>query len=431
MATDPVQQIREHHFDTPITQDLAGALDRLAALPPSVEVPYLTLSLDWRPDGNSPGRRLGQTYFDQNVDQFLAEFAPHTPAHDSLSADLERTRAFLETAADPAAQAVFVVACAAQGAFEPLLLGFPIEDRIVTGPTPALRRLAQVAEDAPTFAVLAASQVEANLFIIVQSRRDLGLQVEASGFPRKQMQGGWSQRRYQNRADERVEAFARTVAEETRRVFDETGAVALVLAGEEQIATALTDAFHQTVRDKLVGTISLPPDADFGDILEAALPVVEQAERARELVAVETVREGAGPGGKAVTGAVETLTALQTGQVMTLVMNDDFAAPGWADFTFPVYGVGPVPAEHPAGGNAADLVPVALEEELVRLAIQFSAEIEVVKTAVPVGVAEQGDIPVSGDAAPRSPAAAALDALGGVGAVLRFTLDAAASTAQM
>ena len=56
MATDPVQQIRELEHDTPLATDLKATLARLAALPPSTEAPYLTVSLDWRPEGSAPGR---------------------------------------------------------------------------------------------------------------------------------------------------------------------------------------------------------------------------------------------------------------------------------------------------------------------------------------------------------------------------------------
>ena len=55
---------------------------------------------------------------------------------------------------------------------------------------------------------------------------------------------------------------------------------------------------------------------------------------------------------------------------MTLVMNDDFAMDGWADYTLPLYGVGEVPAGHPVEANVANIVPTALADVLVRLALR-------------------------------------------------------------
>ncbi len=431
MATDPVQQIEEQRYETPFVEDLPAVLVRLAALPPSVDPPYLTLSVDCRPEGMRPNRRPGLDYVEQNAEEFLAGFQPHTPAHDSLSGDLQRIRQYLGAELDPAVQGVVFVACSGAGVFEVLPLGVPMPNAFVTAPTPALRTLAQMSEDEPVYAALLADQREATLSLIDQAARRQSVAVESTGFPRKQMQGGWSQRRYQQRADERIEAFARTVADETQRAMDEAGVETLVLAGDEQIATTLTDAFHQTVKERIAGSVRLDVRASEREVIEATLPLVEQAERARETAAVVAVREGAGPGGKAVTGAVDTLTALQTGQAMTLVMNDDFTAPGWADYTFPVYGAGEVPGEHPAGGDVAKIVPIALEEEAVRLALQAGAEIEIVRTAVPVGADELAATPEAGETIPRSEAARELDRLGGIGVTLRYVLDADQSTADL
>src|SRR5512147_2155699 len=56
MATDPVERIRAFEHETPLAGDLAATMRRLANLPPSTEAPYLTVSLDWQPDGTEPGR---------------------------------------------------------------------------------------------------------------------------------------------------------------------------------------------------------------------------------------------------------------------------------------------------------------------------------------------------------------------------------------
>jgi hypothetical protein len=82
-----------------------------------------------------------------------------------------------------------------------------------------------------------------------------------------------------------------------------------------------------------------------------------------------------------------------------------------------------VPSEHPVGGDPVDLTPVALEEEMIRLALQTGATVQIVHTAVPVRTAEDEEIPQAGSAQPRTEAAFALDHLGGVGALLRFAID--------
>lgn len=445
MVTDPVQAIRRYTHNTPHDLDVWRTMLDLAALPPSTEAPYLTLSLDWRPAGDDPGRipaaeprpserrasrndegvsrRPSRQQIERELAALVATHAPRGAAFDSVSADVERISDYLDNDLDPAAQGVFIVACSATGVFMPLVLGLPLPTRLVAAPTPALGVLARLVDDHPTYAILLADQHTATLSLIMQATRGHSLGLESTGYPRKQQQGGWSQRRFQARADERVEAFARVIADEVHKALDEASVTMLVVAGDEVITSALDAAFHPSVTGRIVDTIRLDIGASEGDIIAATLPIVERAEREREVEAIEALQDGIGAGGLGVGGVAETLTALQGGQVATLVIVDDLAAPGWADYVMPLYGVGEVPAEHPAGGNPADIIPVALEEEMIRLAIQTGATSQIVHTAVPVGSAANAEIPEAGSAPPRTEAARALDDLGGVGALLRFTVE--------
>ena len=455
MATDPVQQIRELEHDTPLAMDLTATLARLAALPPSTEAPYLTVSLDWRPEGSAPGRfeapepkrserrapreedgaprRPAWQELRRDLEETVNSYGPRGAAFESLTADMERLTTYLDEELDPAATGVVVIACHQQGVFEPVPLDVPIDSGFTAGPIPSLRQLARAADDYPPYAIIVADQRDAFLWLMAGQTWDRGVALEASGYPRKQQQGGWSQQRYQNRADERVEAFARTIAEETRRALGEGGDQIdyLIVAADEPMFTALNAEFHETVKQRILGRIHLPIDAGITEVAVAADPLVEEAERKREMEAVQAVRDGVGAGAKGVAGAEDTITALETGQVMTLVMNDDFAQPGWADYTLPLFGVGSPPAEHPAGGDVANLVPTTVEDEAVRLALQIGAEVQLVRSAVPVGEEEQEQIPDAAEPTPRSEAARALDEMGGIGAILRYALDEGQPTADL
>lgn len=431
MATDPVKQVRHDRFQDPFVGNLPAVLKRLANLPPSTGAPYLTLTLDWRPDGTRPEVRTGKKFFDEQMDNFFRAtgFEAHTPPYESLSSDIERVRSYVDGDVDPAVQGIVFIACAAQNVFDYLPLGLPLSNHAALAPTPELRVLAKLAEDEPPYAVLLADQKHAIFSVIDQAMRERDINVKATGFPRHQKQGGLSQRRYQARAEDRVEAFVRAVAVDTQRAMKEAAADLLVLAGNDQITAMFRGALHLSVSDRIAGTVRLDVNANEDEVIAESVPVIEQWEREHEAAMVDRVENGAGPGGGAVTGPVETLTALQARQVMALVMNDDFAMPGWADFSFPLYGVGAPPSQHPAGGDVSNIVPVTLENELVRLAIQEDAETEIVHATPPVTATETVD-EVDG-AFPRTSAARRLDALGGVGGILRFALAADQSTAAL
>jgi peptide subunit release factor 1 (eRF1) len=434
-ATDPVEQIDVRGFETDLAggRELSERLAALAAAPPAVETPYLTVTLDWRPDGGGPGRRPARRAFDDEVDRLLARHAAHSPARQSLEADVSRVRAYLDGEAPAAAQGLAIVACHARGLFEAFPLGQPLPTWLAEWPTPALAALVRAIEDYPRFVIVQIEQREALVSIVDQTRPAARVEVSGDDYPRHQAQGGWSQRRYQARADERIEAFARAVAELTRKVV-ETGAVEnVILMGDEVNIPPLRESLHQTIAAKVIGTLPNAMNASERELLDLALPRVEAAERARELGAARAVQEAVGANGPGAAGPEAVLTALQSGQVQVLVLNDDLAGPAWADYTLPLFGAGSPPGEHPAGGDTANLVGISLPDELVRLALQSSAEIEIVRTAVPVSANEQADIPEGrGDApVPRSEAARLLDEYGGVGAVLRFALAEDQPTADL
>jgi hypothetical protein len=207
MATDPVQQIRELEHDTPLATDLKATLARLAALPPSTEAPYLTVSLDWRPEGSAPGRfeapepkrserrapgeedgaprRPAWQELRRDLDETVNSYGPRGAAFESLTTDMERLTTYLNEELDPVATGVVVIACHHQGVFEPVPLDVPVDSGFTVGPIPMLRQLARAADDYPPYAILAADQRDAFLWLMEGQTWDRGIQLEATGYPRK------------------------------------------------------------------------------------------------------------------------------------------------------------------------------------------------------------------------------------------------------
>src|SRR4051794_10635728 len=183
-AIDPVEKVSEHEIQQPLSIESRSRLRRLAELPPSPETPYLTLTLDWRPQGTNPNLRPGAFFVDQKMDDFFEStgFDAHTPEYESLNADIEKVRSFLENEVDPAVQGLLIIACSAKNVFETILLGLPLGNSVTLAPTPALRVLAKLLEDEPRFTVLAADQEYASITVVDQAVGLYQLEVEATGF---------------------------------------------------------------------------------------------------------------------------------------------------------------------------------------------------------------------------------------------------------
>lgn len=445
MATDPVRDIRITDQEEPSVPDLKAALSRLAALPPSPTASFLTVSFDWSIDGSEPGRlpapapkrsqeramrgesgaprRPGWQQMQRELQALVDSHGPRGEMHDALAADLDRITEFVDNELDPSLNGVFIVADGQQGVFEAIPLDVAPTPSLVLESVPALRPLVHASEDYPTFAVVNANQQEANVWVIERLGWSENVQVGSDSYPRHQSTGGLNARRYQNRANERVEAFARTIADQVNRLFMEstTPPDYLILSNDEPMHTAISEHLHKDVTPKVLGKVTLGKDPLPEEIARIVAPMIEAAERQEEADAVQKVSDNVGAQTLGVAGAVDTLRALAIGQVETLVMNDDFTAAGWADYTLPLFGLGDIPAEHPAGGDVANFRVTMLEDEAVRLALLNGGTVELIQTTEPL--AADSDVPRAGGDIPRSGAATALDELGGIGAVLRYDIE--------
>lgn len=398
MATDPVERVRSEVRETPFSANLRQQLHALAQLEPSVTSPILSVYVDWRPEGESPGVRPGRRAIEDRLSGVRR--ALHDAGHDTreLDADIQRVLEFLEDGIDPAVHGIFILTRSSTDLFETVLLAIPLETDAVYAPAPALRQLAGVIEDYPRFAVLHADQHDAQLFVVSRASPQSAVALESNDYPRKNQQGGWSQRRYQNRQEERIQHFARAVAEEVRRVMSDEELTMLVLSVGEVFGSALDDELHQSVKSLIVGDFSMSSGSNESEIIEKAQDVALQAERNREAEHIMRLEDAIGSGNQGAGGAEEVIKALANGQVMTLLMASDFEGSGWADYQLNLYGVGDVPSSHPAGGDTGNLIAVDLGEELVRLGLATGAEIEIAPAIE----------------------AARLHKHGGVGALLRF-----------
>ncbi len=296
VATDPIRRIRERTYANPFDFNIDEPLVHLAQLPPSTDVPYLTVSLDWSPDEKHPGRRAARAQFDREAAALIATAGPRGDVRDSLEADVKRISAFLDDQVDPATQGVFIVSNSAHGVFEPLILGLAMPTFVLSEPTPQLTELARLSEDHPTYAVLVADQRDAHLTLVTQANRDQGVYLESSLYPAKQKKGGVAERRFQARADERVAAFAKVLAAEIKRALADAGVNMWVMAGDEVITSALSSALDRDLQDRLVAKIRLAIHTSPQDVIAATLPLVAEMERARESAAVDRLRENLGGG---------------------------------------------------------------------------------------------------------------------------------------
>lgn len=439
MATNPTRWIRASDHPSTFDHSADELLARLADMPAEYEVPYLTVTLDWSVAGGNPARRTAEetrrsepdrddagsyrpalNEMEKDLKALIESHGPRGETYEALQQSADRITNWLQTELDPAASGVYIVSHEPTGVFEATGLNLPIDTSVNLDTVPRLYKLVRLVEDYPTYAILQADQENATLSFVTHGTRDRSVQLESSLYPRKQQSGGWSQKRYQKRADERIEAFSRDTMEAVDKALKDTGVDVLIMAGSEVMMSALHNAMPERLEDIVFETVRMESVVTPEQKIDQTIPLAEKAERQREQESVDRLKNAIGQGNIGAAGASEVVRTLQNGQVDSLVLCDTFAGNGWADYDMHVYGVGNLPTNHPAGGDMTKLVEVDLRDELVRLALSSGAEIDIIHSAMPVE--DNGDVRDADDKFPKTQAATELEEMGGVGAILRYSM---------
>lgn len=146
--------------------------------------------------------------------------------------------------------------------------------------------------------------------------------------PGRHDQGGWAQARYQRHHDDRVMHHLKHTADELLRLRHEEGLQRLLVAGTEELVSQFTDYLHPYLKKCLVATLPLEMTASPKEVQEQALAVMEHLNKREEGNLIQQLKGEALSGNLGVIGLEDTLHAWQAGQVLTLLINEDFHAPG-------------------------------------------------------------------------------------------------------
>jgi hypothetical protein len=197
--------------------------------------------------------------------------------------------------------------------------------------------------------------------------------------------GGWSQPRYQRRAEDSWQHNAAAVAESIIRALRELRAGLLMVAGDVRAVQLLRDHLPPAVRRQLV-LRHLPGgrgnDGSYAVRQAAIAAAVDEYVANRTWMALDRLTER-GPRGTA-KGSVATLAALAAGRVDTLFVSTDVNNERTAWFGPNVLGAAS-PDEVPADG-AGPVLAGRLVDVAVRAALLTDAEVWIVDKQFPEGV---------------------------------------------
>jgi hypothetical protein len=252
-------------------------------------------------------------------------------------------------------------------------------------------------QESPAFVTVLADRAGADLTAYRREGPDVRREAGGDDHPlHKAGAGGWSQRRYQERAEHTWERNAADAAEQVERLARRVDARVVVAAGDERAVTLLQENLPPDLVERLVVVAGGRSADGSEDIFEQeAMVAVELAVNADADALLEKFREERGQDDRAAEGPRATLAALAMAAAdVLLIAGDDPDDPRTAWF-------GPEPAQ--VAATAGDLRAMGVDEPV---------EARLVDVAVRAALGTGAGIRVVG-------AGAGPD--GGIGAILRWS----------
>ncbi|APE36396.1 hypothetical protein BOX37_23450 [Nocardia mangyaensis] len=260
----------------------------------------------------------------------------------------------------------------------------PEADSASLGSLPDLAPLLAATQVLLPHLVVVIDRVGADLICVVPDGTDVQSSIEGEALHvTRSAPGGWSQRRFQQRAENRWEANSREVADEITRIVDTTPTRLVIVSGDVRAVQFLREHLPPRVTDLLTEV-----QGDYSTLDEA---LHRSTQVVADLAADETAallsgyRQERHSRGLAVAGAKDTLTALRAGQVDTLIL-DPTLSTGQTAWFGPERGqVGATPQPLLTAG-----VSTPQRASLTDVAIRGAAATGAAMRIVPAGTPELG-----------------------------------------
>jgi peptide subunit release factor 1 (eRF1) len=374
-------------------QPLSQRMENLAALEPS-PFPFISLYLSLTPNQN--GREDHHQFVRKVFKDRANGFQEESPERQSFDKDAERILQYLDSEIDSSIQGLAIFASSGAEFFEAIPVEAPFENHsLFIDSVPHLYPLAKLIDTYPRYAAVMLDTNKARIFVFGgKEERQEQIVGEKT---RRTSKGGWSQARYQRRADNFHMLHIKEVVDTLDKIVRDENINHIVVAGAEVAMPILREQLPKHLADKIV-EIGAHEDGESGSFVERTMAALREKDAETDAEKVQELMDAWQSGGLGVAGPEATLSAFQLGQVEELIVTaspellksvqklPDDAAPG------------EVKADTSAPQGTADEKRLKLADELVTRAHLTSARIRFI---------EDENL---------------LAGVGGVGALLRFRI---------
>ena len=196
---------------------------------------------------------------------------------------------------------------------------------------PWVRPLLELLEDHDTFAVVLIDKQRARVLTVDASGMEQHAEV-LSDVPNKHAMTGtdhiMSQNQMQRDHAEHVRAHVHRVIDELTSLVDRLNLSRVVIGGPVEATSMLTNELPKRLQQMIIGTASVPLDANYERLSNELRKVQQENEHEDEARMVESMITAAMKGDRAVLGISDTLSAIQQQRVYRLIVARDYRLEG-------------------------------------------------------------------------------------------------------
>jgi peptide chain release factor subunit 1 len=356
--------------------ELEGRLRQLAEFPSSA-FPVISLYLDTQ--ANDRGRSQFEPWVRKELAARGQTIDPKSEAGKSFDADRQRIEAWLADQLDPASNGVALFACSgADGFFQAIQLTAPIErNELHIQDQPHLYPLARLIDQYPRYAAVIADTNSARIVVFGLNRMETAAEVKSVKTNRS-MVGGWSQARYQRHVENFHKKHAKEVIDALERIVREEGLRQFVLAGDQEGVIPLLKAeMSKPLAEMMVDALRLDSSEPDHVVLAQSMEALRAHDTQRDADKVAYLLGEYRSGGLAVVGVIDTLTALENGQVDELILAADSSALDKPEEALALVSGQTAESETDRGALIADLLVTKAEQTAAKLS--FLEDLDLLK----------------------------------------------------
>ncbi|HUQ39717.1 MAG TPA: Vms1/Ankzf1 family peptidyl-tRNA hydrolase [Acidimicrobiales bacterium] len=202
----------------------------------------------------------------------------------------------------------------------------PASELAQVGALPSILPVLGLRQQSPPFVVVLIDRTGAEIHAVRHDLPDIKRELKEAtpDEVQKAAPGGWSQRRYHERAENAWESTAGEVAAAVNKVAERVDARVVIVSGDVRAVTLLQDELAPSVASKVVVVEGARAgDGGFDAIEDEVRRLINTAVAEDTVAALDKFREECGQHDRAADGVAATIEALQMARVDMLLVSDD------------------------------------------------------------------------------------------------------------